>query len=590
MVKSSFLGLKRLLQYNKKYRGQVAWATLMSFLNKIFDIAPEILIGIAIDVVVSQEASIVSKLGIESPWHQILFLALVTFVIWAGESLFEYAYMLSWRDLAQRVQHDLRLDSYRHIQSLDLSYFEDQSTGQLVSIMNDDVNQLERFLDGGINQLVQTFTAVIGVGAIFFILSPLIACFAFLPVPVIIFGAFYFQKKATPLYAEIRDRVGDIASRLNNNISGIMTIKSFTSEAYEVDRLRIESEKYLESNRRAIRVSSAFIPIIRMAILTGFLVTLVLGAHKTFSGELGVGSYGVLVFLTQRLLWPLTGLATTIDLFERAMASAHRIFDLLQVPLVTVSGAVKDIKIKGELELVGVNFSYATGPQVLNDVSLKISAMKTTAFVGTTGSGKSTLLKLLMRFYEPQTGQIRLDGRDLREYDTSFLRSQIGLVSQDTFLFHGSVEENIAYGMPGATLQEIEKAAKLAEAHSFISQLSDGYQTIVGERGQKLSGGQRQRIAIARAILRNPQVLILDEATSSVDNETEAAIQRSMASLAQGRTMIVIAHRLSTIVNADQIFVLSHGRINEAGRHHDLLANKGEYFQLWNVQTGKDTQ
>lgn len=576
----------RLLKYARRHRGKLASAAVCSVINKIFDIAPEILIGVAIDVVVRREQSFLGGFGVQDPWHQILALAVLTFFIWAGESLFEYFYMILWRGLAQTIQHDLRMDSYRHIQNLDLKYFEDKSTGNLVSILNDDVNQLERFLDGGANQLLQTFTAVVGVGAVFFAISPSIAAIAFVPIPVIIFGAFYFQKKATPLYAGVREQVGNLGSRLNNNITGIVTIKSFTAETHEARALESDSLEYLKANRKAIAVSSAFIPIIRMAILAGFLATLTLGAWKVFQGELKVGSYGVLVFLTQRLLWPLTGLAATVDLYERAMASAQRILDLLDTPVRVVSGDLRPGKIRGHFVFERMAFSYEPGHPVLKDLSLEILPGKTTAFVGSTGSGKSTLIKLLLRFYEPAEGKIFLDGRPLHDYEMRGLRARLGLVSQDVFLFHGTVAENIAYGNPGASFEQIVEAAKLAEAHRFIMELPQKYDTVVGERGQKLSGGQRQRLSIARAILKDPDVLILDEATSAVDNETEAAIQRSLAVISRNRTTIVIAHRLSTIVGADRIYVLENGQIAEAGDHHELLRNTRFYHQLWNVQTG----
>lgn len=577
----------RLLHYARGYKTKIISASIFSIVNKLFDIAPEILIGAAIDVVVSKENSFLAGFGVQDPWHQILVLGGLTFFIWLGESTFEYLYMIYWRNLAQWLQHDLRVDSYSHIQSLDLSYFEDKNTGNLVSILNDDINQLERFLDGGANQMLQTLTAVVGVGAVFFYLSPTIAALAFLPIPAIIVGAFYFQKKAIPLYADVREKVGALSTRLNNNLSGIMTIKSFSKEKQEAQALEAESQAYVKANKEAIAVSSAFIPIIRMAILAGFMATFILGAWKVFKGELGVGSYGVLVFLTQRLLWPLTGLASTVDLYQRAMASTKRVLDLLNVPVEIASGPVQKQKLQGHFQFKNLNFKYKTGNMVLNNLNVEILPSKTTAFVGSTGSGKSTLVKLLLRFYEPTKGEIFLDDKNLSEYDSHFLRQRVGLVSQDVFLFHGTVKENIAYAKPDASMEEVLKASKLAEAHEFIEMLPEGYDTIIGERGQKLSGGQRQRISIARAILKDPDVLILDEATSAVDNETEAAIQKSLNVITKNRTTIIIAHRLSTIVNADQIYVLENGEVEQSGQHKELIAKAGQYKSLWGVQTGQ---
>jgi len=587
-IPSSASVLMRLLHYARGHHRNIRLASLCSVLNKLFDVMPEILIGMAIDVVVRQEQSFLADFGILEPFHQMLFLGVITIAVWALESLFQFFLQVLWRNLSQSLQHDLRLDAYSHMQDLDMAWFEDTSTGKLVAILNDDVNQLERFLDGGANALIQVATSIIAVGAVFFYISPQIALMAFTPIPVIVLGAFWFQRRAQPLYANVREKVGLLSTRLANNIAGIATIKSFTREKYELEQLRQESGDYVTANQGAIRISSAFIPVIRMAILAGFVATLIYGGKLTLDGQLNAGAYSVLVFLTQRLLWPLTRLAETVDLFERAMASTRRILNLIEVPIRTRSGSttLPIDQVQGELVFENVSFAYSSGTEVLRDINMSIAPGETIAVVGQTGSGKSTLMKLLLRFYSPTAGIIRLDGTDLTALKIPDLRAAFGLVSQDVFLFHGSVAENIAYGRPGADQAEIEAAAKAAEAHDFILQLPLGYDTIVGERGQKLSGGQRQRVSIARAVLKDPPVLILDEATSAVDNETEAAIQRSMQVITQGRTTLVVAHRLSTIVNADRIYVLDQGRVIEMGSHTQLLTDDGLYASFWKVQAG----
>ncbi|MDK8464747.1 ABC transporter ATP-binding protein [Marinobacter sp. SS13-12] len=586
---SSFAALGRLLRYARGYRRKIIAAATCSVINKLFDIAPEILIGVAIDVVVNQEESFVAGLGFETAQEQITILAVLTFFIWAGESIFEYLYQILWRNLAQRLQSDLRQDAYEHAQKLDMSFFEARSSGQLVATMNDDVNQLERFLDGGANAMIQVVVTVVAVGAVFFVLSPLIALLAFTPIPLIVWGAFYFQRKAGPLYADVREKVGDLSSRLANNLGGIATIKSFTAEKREAERLKASSEAYVEANRRAIRISSAFIPVIRMAILAGFLATFTVGGMMALEGNLNVGAYGVLVFLTQRLLWPLTGLAEVIDLFERAMASTRRILDLLAEPVHVKDDASKILEqpVKGEVSFEEVSFHYPSSGAGIDNISVHVPAGNTLALVGATGSGKSTLIKLLLRFYDPTGGQIRIDGQPIQSVSLKSLREAIGLVSQDVYLFEGSIRDNLAYGFPGASDEQIIEAAKTAEAWSFIEALPEGLSTAVGERGVRLSGGQRQRLSLARALLKDPPILVLDEATSAVDNETEAAIQRSLKRIGHNRTVIMIAHRLSTIVDADTIAVVDGGRIVESGRHEDLLESNGAYTAQWRVQTGQ---
>jgi ATP-binding cassette subfamily B protein len=528
-------------------------------------------------------------LGIRDAFGQLLFLTFLSAIIWGLESLFEYVYDQLWRNLAQNIQHDLRLDAYSHLQELEIAYFEERSTGALLAVLNDDINQLERFLDVGANEILQVITTVVIIGAAFFILTPDTAWMAMLPIPLILWGSIAFQKRLAPRYAEVREKVSLLSSRLSNNLSGIATIKSFTTEAEEIERLRLESEGYRQSNRRAIVLSAAFVPLIRFVILGGFAAILLYGGMEVINGTLAVGTYSVLVFLTQRLLWPLTRLGQTLDLYQRAMASTNRVMDLLDTPIAIPSGSLHlpVTAIRGDIAFQDVTFAYAQRQPVLRHLFLTIPAGQTIGIVGSTGSGKSTLIKLLLRFYEVGEGEITLDGIDIREILLGDLRRAIGLVSQDVFLFHGTVQENIAYGNSHASLTEIIAAAKVAEAHEFIEQLPQGYDTIVGERGQKLSGGQRQRLAIARAVLKDPPVLVLDEATSAVDNETEAAIARSLERITQNRTTIAIAHRLSTIRHADCIYVMEWGKIIERGTHDELLGQQGIYANLWRVQTGE---
>jgi ATP-binding cassette subfamily B protein len=564
-------------------------ATTFTTINKVADIVPELLIGAAVDVVVKGERSFVSSiLGIDDRFSQLVALALINVCVWVIESLFDFLSAVTWRNLAQTMEHDARMDAYRHVQELDLAWFEDRTTGGLLSVLNDDVNQLERFLDEGAATLVRTFWNVVLLGVVFVVTSWQLSLLAFAPLPVIIAGSLRYQRRLEPLYARVRERVGDLSGTLSGNLGGITTIKAFAAERREAARVEAASERYRLANRDAIRYSSAFVPLIRMAILGGFTCTLLLGGRLVVDGALEVGLYSVLVYMTQRLLWPLTKLGETLDQYQRAMASTTRILDLLAVRPTMVDGQEPlPLPVHGDVRLEHVRFGYGDGADVLDDLDLHVPAGETHAVVGATGAGKSTVVRLVLRFHDPRSGRVLVDGHDLRSVTTKSLRRAIGYVSQDVFLFQGSVRENIAYGRPDASDEEVEAAARLAEAHDFIVDLPNGFETVVGERGQKLSGGQRQRLSIARAILTDPAILVLDEATSAVDNETEAAIQRSLSHVAKGRTAIVIAHRLSTVRDADRIWVLEAGKVAEAGTHDELVAAGGLYAALWRVQTGE---
>ncbi len=578
----------RLLDSQPKQKNLIIAAISCSVLNKLFDLAPPVLIGISVDIVVRKENSWMASIGFESVPTQLTFLAVFSFLIWTLESFFEYLYGLLWRNLAQTTQHNLRVKAYSHLQKLQMSFFENDSSGRLMSILNEDINQLERFLDHGANQILQLLVTVLLVGTAMAILAPGIAIFSFIPIPLILIGSINFQKTLAPRYKEVRNKAGNLSSRLNNNLAGMLTIKSFANELWELKRVESDSNEYQKSNIKAIKLSAAFIPLIRFAILFAFLAILLVGGYQAWKGQIEIGTYSFLVFITQRLLWPLTTLGHVLDEYQRSMASTNRVLDLMDTPITISSGAKRLIpnKVKGKIEFIDVYFKYDDREPLLKGFNLSIKEGSTVGVVGPTGSGKSTLVKLLLRLYTLNRGDIQLDGISIADTNLIDLRKCIALVSQEVYLFHGTVEENIAYGNQKASFKEIIKAAELSEAAEFIGKLPQGYKTIVGERGQKLSGGQCQRIALARAILKDAPILILDEATASVDNETEAAIQRSLKKITSNRTTLVIAHRLSTVKNADEIIVLEQGLIKEKGTHLSLLDKKGLYSDLWKVQAG----
>lgn len=585
MVKDSH-PLTRLFSQLRDHRVTIILASFCSVMNKFWDLAPPVLIGIAVDVVALREESFLGDMGWSDPRDQFLILVALTVVIWVLESLFEYFYAVLWRNLAQTAQHELRMSAYKHIQDLEMRWFSEQTTGGLMAIMNDDVNQLERFLDQGATDLLQVATTVIVVGGIMFYIAPEVAILAVIPVPIIVIGSFMFQRRIGERYTRVREEVADLNSLLNNNLSGITTIKSFTAEEREIERVRAASETYRKANQSAIRLSASFVPLIRMAILFAFTANMLVGGWMALDGKLSIGAYSVIVFITQRLLWPLTRLGQTFDLYQRAMASTARVLDLLDTDIGIVEGDVSIERVSGDIEFLDLGFSYQGREPVYEGLSLKINSGETLGIVGSTGAGKTTLMSLLMRLHDPQSGSVKLDGIDVRDLTLECLRGSIALVSQNTTLFPGSVRDNILYGKPNATEEELLNSANIAEAIEFIRTLPDGWETEVGEDGHRLSGGQRQRLAIARAVLKDAPILVLDEATSNVDNETEAALQRSIEKLSRDRTTIIIAHRLSTVRNADRIAVLDSGGITEMGSHDELIQLSGLYSRLWAVQTG----
>ena len=579
--------LRDLFNYALEQDTKVRRGIIYSILNKIFDLAPPVLIGIAIDIVVEGSDSFIGNLGYSDRRQQLIILAVLTFIIWGLESAFDYIAAVTWRNISQDIEHSLRTDAFNNVLGLDLAFFENKSSGRLMAILNDDVNQLETFLDNGANRLVQTATTVLVIGGTFLYISPLVAVFAFIPIPIIIFGSLRFTNRIAERYTKIRNDIENLNANLSNSITGILTVKSFNREKKESERITLSSNEVKSANYHAIRLSAAFIPIIRIAILFGFTATLLIGGFLALDGEIKVATYSVMLFITQRLLWPLTELGVIFDSYQKAMASFRRIINLKNTSPTIDNGNEKLTSFNKKIEISNLNFEYVKNFPVLNDISIDINKGQTTAIVGSTGSGKSTLIKLILRLYDSTSGEIKFDGKNIRDLELDSLRNKIGLVSQDIFLFEGTVFENIAYGNLDAKDEEVWEAAKLSESDKFINLLPNKENTIVGERGQKLSGGQRQRISIARAILKNPEILILDEATSAVDNETEAAIQRSINTLKEGRTVIAIAHRLSTIRNAEIIYVLEEGKVVESGNHESLLETNGVYSKLWSVQTGE---
>ncbi len=589
-------------EYGRPYWLSVTLGILASLAARLLDLLPVVLLGIAIDSLFQGiepfNIPLVPQawLPAEAIDQFFLVIGLITAAFVTGAA-FHWLRNYGFNSFAQDIQHDVRTDTYDTMQQLDMGFFADKQTGELMSILSNDVNQLERFLNDGLNSAFRLAVMVAAIAAYLVYLNPQLAVVALSPVPLIAVFTYIFVTTIQPKYADVRSSVGDVNSRLENNLGGIQVIKSSNTEEFESGRVEDASREYYETNWGAITIRIRFFPGLQLISGAGFILTFLVGGLWVFSGSgpgpftgtLSTGDFVVFILFTQQLVWPMAQFGQIINMYQRAEASAARIFGLMDETDALETDADSDdlVVTDGDVDYEGVSFGYDDENQVLDDISFSVDGGDTLALVGPTGAGKSTVLKLLMRLYDPDSGTIRIDGQEITAVDRRSLRQSIGYVGQESYLFYGSVRDNIAYGSFDATDDEIRAAAEAAEAHDFIQNLPDGYDTMVGERGVKLSGGQRQRIAIARAVLEDPEILVLDEATSDVDTETEMLIQRSLDDLTTDRTTFAIAHRLSTIKDAEQIVVLEDGRIVERGSHEELLRADGLYAHLWGVQAGE---
>lgn len=596
--------MKRLFtEYGKPNVTHVMIGIFSSMFARILDLLPPLMLAVAIDAIFSAGtyAEQFPIFFLPSAWIPVTRSGQFWFTIGIIASAFIFGAGFHWlrnwgfNAFAQNIQHDIRTDTYDNMQRLNMEFFADKQTGEMMSILSNDVNRLEQFLNDGMNSLFRLLVMVIAISAVLVYFNWQLALIALLPVPIIAAFTYVFIQTIQPKYARVRETVGTVNSRLENNLGGIQVIKASNTEKYESDRVDDVSLDYFDANWDAIDTRIKFFPGLRLIAGLGFVFTFIIGGlwvfsgpPGPFSGTLSIGGFVLFIIYTQRFIWPMAQFGQIINMYQRARASAARIFGLMDEPnRIRENPAAEELTVSaGEVQYDSVSFSYESDV-ILDDISFTASPGETVALVGPTGAGKTTLLKLLLRMYDVDSGAILIDEFDIRDVTIQSLRNAIGYVSQDTFLFYGTVKDNIAYGSFTATEEEIQEAAKAAEAHDFIMNLPDGYETMVGERGVKLSGGQRQRIAIARAILKDPDILVFDEATSDVDTETEMLIQRSIDQLTADRTTFAIAHRLSTIRDADQIIVLENGQIREQGDHDSLIEKDGLYAHLWSVQAGE---
>ncbi|MFC7027357.1 ABC transporter ATP-binding protein [Halomicroarcula sp. GCM10025324] len=593
--------LRLFTQYGEGQRGAFVVGLVSSIFARMLDLLPPLLLAVAIDAVIQDETAF-SLWVVPDAWlptepaGQLFLTTGIIAATFGFGALFHWSRNWGWNKFAQHVQHAVRTDTYETMQRLNMDFFADKQTGEMMSVLSNDVNRLEKFLNDGLNSTSRLVIMVVGIAAYLFVMNWQLALVALLPVPIIAVFTKRFIETIQPKYADVRSSVGQLNSRLENNLSGIQIIKTANTESYESERVEDSSQDYLDANWDAIETRITFFPALRLVSGLGFVVTFVVGGLMVIgqppgpiTSTLSPGQFVAFIIYTQRFVWPMAQFGQIINMYQRAYASAERVFGLMDTPgrLDEATDAEPLAVTDGAVTYDDVTFGYGDDDPVVEDVSFDVEGGETVALVGPTGAGKSTLLKLLMRMYDVDDGAVRIDGQDVRDVTIPSVRQAIGYVSQETFLFYGSVRENIAYGTFDASDADIREAAKAAEAHQFIETLPEGYDTMVGERGVKLSGGQRQRIAIARAMLKDPDILVLDEATSDVDTETEMLIQRSLDQLTADRTTFAIAHRLSTIKDADVILVLEDGRVVERGTHEALLSEHGLYANLWAVQAGE---
>ena len=593
------------IRYGRGRLGVFSLGAFATVVSRAMELVPAYLLAVAIDSLFFDEVAFTIT-GLPQAWlptdpvEQLILLIVLLSAAYLLEAVMSWLNDWCWSHFAVHFQHEARVDTYDAMQRRGMGFFDDKQTGEIMSVLNNDVNQLENFLTNTFNEAIRILIRVGGMGAVMLIINWRLGIIPTFVIPILAVASYSFYRIIRPKYQLVRSSVGVLNSRLENNIGGLMVIKAYTREDFETDRVDEASAEYRDANWDAITTRIVFFPALQTITNAGYIATFLIGGwwvmfgspHPFFVGTLTAGTLVMFLSYTRRFIYPMRQFGQLLNDYSYAEAAGERILGLLdsEPAIRPAADSVRVSDIRGEVKFEHVNFSYETddgAETVLRDISLNADHGDYIGLVGPTGAGKSTLMKLLLRMYDIDSGVIRIDGHDIRDIHPQDLRESISYVAQEPYLFYGSVSDNIAYGIPDADFDDIERAARRAGAHEFIRGLPNGYDTLVGERGVKLSGGQRQRVSIARAILEDPDILILDEATSHVDNETEAVIQDSLEDLIADRTTFAIAHRLSTVRNADNIVVLDEGELVEQGTHDELLDAQGLYATLWSVQVGE---
>ena len=561
---------RRLLSFLRPYRRGVIGSLVLAWAAMGITVLIPWLIGTAIDAITADDRAELLPLAAAIVGAGILRLALtVTRRVIAGK-------------VSLAVEFDLRSRIYRHLQALELGFFDGQQTGQLMSRATVDLQSIRFFLGYGLIFLTQNFLTITLVGVVMIVVQPALALLALAPVPIVVWTASRYNRQSRPALQEVQQRIAELTAEAEESVSGVRVIKAFAREEHMLRRFRRSVNRVFDQNVYSTRLRAFYNPLIGFLPNFGLAVVLLVGGNQVINGSLTLGEFTAFYTYVVMLTGPMRTLGIALGMSQRAIASGNRLFEVLdREPTISSAPGAEPLPAGGgRIEIDDVSLQYAGAEEALSEVDLDVAAGRVIALVGPSGSGKTSLVALLARLYDPTGGIVRIDGADLREVELESLRSEIAFVADDSFLFSATVADNIAYANPSATAEQIELAARRAQAHGFIDRLPDGYETIVGERGLTLSGGQRQRIAIARALLADPRILILDDATSSVDAQTEAEIKRGLSEALEGRTTFIVAHRLSTISLADEVVVMDRGRLVDRGTHDDLLDRCDLYREI----------